>query len=277
MAAEKIGFYVEFITKDDYQRVGEFDALFIRTTTNVNDYTYQFSRYAYAEGLAVIDDPWSILKCSNKLYLAERMKTGGILTPKSLVISKNSKYENIADKLQFPLILKKPDSAFSLGVFKVKDRDELNKTLEILFETSELVVAQEYIKTDFDWRIGVLDNAPLYACKYYMAKNHWQIYNWQTSNNKYLSGICETLPTAEVCGNVIDTAVKAASFMGDGLYGVDLKEIDGKVYLIEVNDNPNIDYRLEDKILGDELYMKVMKLFYNRIENARNIKRRVST
>jgi glutathione synthase/RimK-type ligase-like ATP-grasp enzyme len=40
----------------------------LRATTNVDNYTYQFSRYAYAEGLVVIDDPWSILRCANKLY-----------------------------------------------------------------------------------------------------------------------------------------------------------------------------------------------------------------
>ena len=29
--------------------------------------------------------------------------------------------------------------------------------------------AQEYLATDFDWRVGVLDRRPLFACKYFMA------------------------------------------------------------------------------------------------------------
>ena len=44
-AAEKNGFYVEFITKDDFSQLSEFDALFIRETTNVNDHTYQLLSY----------------------------------------------------------------------------------------------------------------------------------------------------------------------------------------------------------------------------------------
>ena len=70
-AAEAVGLDVEFITRDDYGRLAEFDALFIRETTVVNHHTYRFARRAAAEGLVVIDDPDSILKCTNKVYLAE--------------------------------------------------------------------------------------------------------------------------------------------------------------------------------------------------------------
>ena len=61
-AAEEVGIRTELITKDDFSRVPEFDALFIRETTSVNHHTYRFSRRAFAEGLVVIDDPRSILK-----------------------------------------------------------------------------------------------------------------------------------------------------------------------------------------------------------------------
>lgn len=275
-AADKIGFYTEFITKDDYQRLSEFDALFIRTTTNVNDYTYKFSRYAYAEGLVVIDDPWSILKCSNKLFFFESMKMQGILTPKSVIINKSTTLKEILSNLTFPIVLKQPDSAFSLGVFKVLDESGLQVRLSQLLKTSELVIAQEFIQSTFDWRIGILDNIPLFACKYYMAKNHWQIYNWATSSKKHITGEVETLPVDEVPLNVLDAAIKSSQVMGDGFYGVDLKEVNGNVYVIEVNDNPSVDYRWEDRYLEDELYLRVVKNLYDRIESARNIKRRVS-
>lgn len=276
LAAEKIGFYTEFITKDDYHRISEFDALFIRTTTNVNDYTYQFSRYAYAEGLAVIDDPWSILKCSNKLFFAESMKKAGVLVPKTLFISKTTKDLDIIKLLNFPIILKQPDSAFSLGVFKVRTKEELDEKLQELLELSELVVAQEFIKSDFDWRIGIIDQKPIFACKYHMAKNHWQIINWQSKKEKDKEGSVEAFRIEDVPQNVLSTAMKAANQIGDGFYGVDLKESNGKVYVIEVNDNPNVDYRKEDQMLHDDLYKKIIKTLFNRIENARNIKRKVS-
>jgi glutathione synthase/RimK-type ligase-like ATP-grasp enzyme len=44
-----------------------------------------------------------------------------------------------------------------------------------LLEKSELIIAQEFLPTAFDWRVGIFDRQPLFACRYYMAKRHWQI------------------------------------------------------------------------------------------------------
>ncbi len=274
-AAERNGFFVEFITKDDFHRICEFDALFIRETTTVNNYTYQFSRVAYAEGLVVIDDPWSILRCSNKIFLNERMEQNKIPIPPYHILSKSSFDEKEAERMQFPLVLKQPDSSFSLGVTKVNNKTELIESLKQLFKTSELILAQSFMPSEYDWRIGVLDQQPLFACKYYMAKNHWQIYNWAGEKDDQL-GNFETIAIGNVPKNVLKTAVKAASLMGDGLYGVDLKEVNGKVFLIEVNDNPNIDSEIEDSVLKDELYNRVILSFLNRIEMGRNMSRYIA-
>ncbi|MBN2789436.1 MAG: GNAT family N-acetyltransferase [Candidatus Delongbacteria bacterium] len=269
-AAEEVGFYTEFITRSDYDRLPEFDALFIRETTTVNDYTYLFSRRAYAEGLVVIDDPWSIVKCSNKMYLYERMIKSRMLIPKTWMLSKGMKFETMIDEVNFPLVLKQPDGSFSKGMYKVNNLNEMKESLKLMYKTSDLIVAQEFLKSDFDWRIGALDGNPLFASKYYMARGHWQIYNWDSEDNDDLhSGDFETIPVDKVPLNVITTAIKACSLIGDGLYGVDLKEVDGKVYVIEINDNPNIDHEIEDIVLGYELYLRVMRSIYDRIEKQR--------
>jgi glutathione synthase/RimK-type ligase-like ATP-grasp enzyme/ribosomal protein S18 acetylase RimI-like enzyme len=273
--ANKIGFYVDFITKDDYDSILEYDALFIRETTSVNDHTYEFSRRAYAEGLVVIDDPWSILRCSNKIFMHERLKQNHVNVPATSILIKGVINDFQGQKMNYPLVLKQPDSAFSVGVIKVQNAEEMIEALEKLFKKSDLIVAQEFLPSEFDWRIGVLDNEPLFACKYYMAKNHWQIYNWQVSKEEE-SGDSETVPIENVPKQVIKAAVKAASLMGEGLYGVDVKVVGGKVYVIEVNDNPNIDAGIEDLVLGDTVYSKIMQSVYNRIENSRNRTRLVA-
>lgn len=267
--AQKYGFYVEFITKDDYARLTEFDALLIRTTTNVNDISYQFSRYAYAEGLVVLDDPWSILKCSNKLFFTESMKKIGLDIPKTMFISQYTTLEEIHQILGYPIVLKQPDSAFSLGVFKVQNDEELTAQLTPLLKASALVVAQSFIPSAFDWRIGVIDGKPFYACQYYMAHNHWQILNWHSKKRKDREGSVVTLSLEDVPPFILDAAVKAAKAMGDGLYGVDLKEHDEKAYVIEVNDNPSIDHGYEDAYYKDALYHTIIKTMFDRIESAR--------
>lgn len=268
-AAHKVGFYTEFITKADYSRIPQFDALFIRATTNVDNYTYQFSRYAYAEGLVVIDDPWSILRCANKLYFHECMKSQNIKTPKTIIVSSKTPITKITTEIDFPIILKRPDSASSRGVFKVVNLDELKLKLKELFPLSALLIAQEYIPSSYDWRIGILEGKPLYACKYFMARNHWQIYNWNANKSRATVGPVATFLIEDAPPAVVEQALKAANAIGDGFYGVDVKEKDGNVYVIEVNDNPSIDHHWEDEILGEKLYVQIMENILQRIEKAR--------
>ena len=268
--ADAMGFYVELITKDDYRRIPEFDALFIRETTAVNHHTYKFARKAYADGLAVIDDPVSILRCTNKVYLAELLAKAKVPTPKTMIIHKDNRNE-VEKELGLPCVLKKPDSSFSQGVVKAKDPECLKKNLDEMLADSELIIGQEFSPTEFDWRIGVLDKQPLYACKYYMAKGHWQIYNWE-GKKQDTAGDVETVPFEEVPFVVLHTALKAANLIGDGLYGVDVKEIDGKAYIIEVNDNPSIEAGCEDKILKKELYASIIKSIKRRIDSHKNIR-----
>lgn len=258
-SGEELGFNVDFIDKNIGKAIGEYDALFIRTTTAVNHYTYRLARRAVQENLVVIDDPQSIIKCTNKIYLAEILNNHQIMTPRTLFINK---YDKKIPNINFPCVLKKPDSAFSLGVIKVADKNELEQSLNEFFKTSDLVLAQSFIPTTFDWRIGILDNKPLFACRYYMANDHWQIYDW---HGEIKEGKCEAIPIHEVPQNVIKLALKCTKLIGDGLYGVDIKSKGSQNYVIEVNDNPNIDHGIEDQIIGDQLYQQIMDLFLKRI------------
>lgn len=260
-AGEALGLNVDLIDKNDARSIPEYDALFIRATTAVNHYTYRFARRALQENLVVIDDPQSIVKCTNKVYLAELMRSHQILSPETIFIKKSDKQ---LPSIQFPCVLKKPDSAFSQGVVKFENQIELQKALPQYFKTSDLLLIQPFIPTEFDWRIGVLDNKPLFACRYYMAKGHWQIYNWQASQDD-VEGKHETFSLQDVPDAVLKTAMKAARLIGDSLYGVDIKSHGDKHYVIEVNDNPNIDHGVEDQILGDALYEQIMTLFLQRI------------
>lgn len=267
-AGKKHGILVERIGRKDLFRLAEYDALFIRETTAVPHHTYRFARKAAAEGMVVIDDPESILKCTNKIYLASLLTTYKLPAPKTLILNKQKSLaqEAIVADLGLPIVLKIPDGSFSVGVTKSENVEELAKNLEEMFEKSALVLAQEYIYTDFDWRIGVLNNQPLYACRYYMAKKHWQIYHHE--GEKTQSGDFDTLPTYEAPDAVIKAALDVCKRIGDGFYGVDIKQKGDKVYIIEVNDNPSVESGVEDEFLKDKLYELIMGEFRRRLDTA---------
>ena len=271
-AGEQLGIGVELITKEDFSRLAEFDALFIRETTNVNHHTFRFARKAAAEGLVVIDDPESILRCTNKVYLAEILYQNDIPGPKTMIVHRDN-MDKVGAELGFPVILKEPDGSFSSGVTKVANQEELDQVIRKLLDKSDLVVAQEFMPTDYDWRIGILDQRPLFACKYFMARKHWQIIK-RDGQGRRSFGEEETVPVELVPRHVMKAALKAANLMGDGLYGVDLKQVGNKCYIIEVNDNPNIDSGVEDSLLKDDLYLRVMEVFLRRIEERKQQRRR---
>ena len=263
-AGDQAGFNVELITKNDFDELIQYDALFIRETTFVNHHTFRFAKKAQSLGLAVIDDPDSILKCTNKVYLNELLTTNKILTPKSFAISKEN-HKSLPEKLQYPFILKQPDGAFSKGVFKIHDADEFKHVCSTMFQKSELLIAQEFLPTPFDWRVGIIDGQPLYVCKYFMATAHWQIVNWNTEKQNQ-EGAVESMAVDQAPSGLLKTALKATALIGKSLYGVDMKEVDGKFYVIEINDNPNIDSGIEDKILKEKLYSTIMDVFLNKIK-----------
>ena len=268
-AASKLGIKAELVEYNnaiDYKSfVARFDALFIRETTSIKSHTYELARAAEKAGIVVIDDPSSILRCCNKVFLHDAFSYHKVPSPKTSFVAdfKPSTISDLSETFGFPMILKLPESAFSLGVYKVKDEAALNAKLKEMLEVSALVLVQEYLYTEYDWRIGILNNKPIYACRYFMAPNHWQIYNHANNSE---AGKAQTLPTFEVPKKVLASALKACRFIGKGLYGVDIKESGDKAYVIEVNDNPNIDTEVEDKYSGKELYMQIMQEFVNRLE-----------
>jgi glutathione synthase/RimK-type ligase-like ATP-grasp enzyme len=266
-AAEKLGIRTELITRDDFSRLAEFDALFIRETTHVNHHTYRFARRAANEGLVVVDDPESILTCGNKVYLAELLSRKGVPIPRTLIVDR-SNIDQVGPELGFPCVLKLPDAAFSQGVVKVDDEKSLRRKIEEFLDSSALVVAQEFLPTKFDWRIAVFDRKPLFACKYHMASRHWQIIKRDKSGRPEI-GPVGNVPLKNAPTVVVETALNAANLIGEGLYGVDLKQVGNSVFVIEINDNPNIDAGNEDRVDKTRLYERIIKVFVNRIEQKK--------
>jgi glutathione synthase/RimK-type ligase-like ATP-grasp enzyme len=266
-AGRALGVDVELIQARDFGRLAEFDALFIRETTRIDHYTYRFARKAEGEGMVVIDDPNSILRCTNKVYLAERLAAQKVPTPKTVILNRDT-ILRAEELIGYPVVLKIPDGSFSRGVFKASTRSELESIAKKLLKESDLILAQEFVYTEFDWRIGVLNKKPLYASQYLMSRKHWQIVNHEAKGGPRHGGF-NTVDIGAAPAAVVRTAVKAANLIGDGLYGVDLKLTDRGVMVIEVNDNPNLDAGVEDKILGEALYRTLMEDFIRRLDTAR--------
>lgn len=251
-----MGIEVELIRRHDYSRLTQFDALLIRETTAVPHHTFKFARKAASAGMPVIDDPGSIMRCTNKAYLAELLQGHGVATPRTRLVSRRT-MARLERDMRYPVVLKVPDGSFSRDVKKADDFAQFQALALSMLKESEIVLVQDFMYTPFDWRVGVLDGQPLFVARYHMVRDHWQIMQHAAVGGA-TEGRTEAVAVQRTPHRVLETAIRAAALIGDGFYGVDLKETPEGVFVIEVNDNPNLDVGAEDQVLGDELYRRLL-------------------
>lgn len=270
--ASRRNVHVDPISPGELSRLPEYDALFIRTTTGVDNRTFEFSKMARAFGMPVIDDPDSILRCSDKVFLYELFRRHEVPMPPTRVIQEHGHEERLR-ALDMPLILKSPGGSFSRSVKKAESPDEAIEVARSMFAESSLVVVQDFLPTDFDWRVGVLAGEPLYAARYFMAGGHWQVLQ-QVREGAFREGRVEAVSLAEVPGEVLEVALAATRHIGEGLYGVDLKETPEGTVVMEVNDNPDLHVGYEDRAEGDVIYERVVDEFVRRIRASHRARAR---
>ena len=268
LTAEAKGHEFEFIYKKDMNRIPEFDAIFIRANTDPMNTAYVVSRLADSLGKVVIDDPHSIRTCSSKVVLHGLFEQNDIPSPKSRLFAGDYSPDNldrIFDYLQFPIVVKAPYTKFSSHVEKAHDEAEFREITARYLKNATPIVLQEYMPTTFDWRVGILDNKVLYLCKYTMPRGGWKIR--AEINGKQVWG--DTIPIfrKNIPKKLEEIAVKVSRCVGDGFYGLDVKEVNGNYYVIEINDNPSLYHLLEDG-KDKDLYEKII----DRLTSGRQVK-----
>ena len=263
--AARMAVDVSPISKRDLAKLANYDALFIRETTSISNHTYRFARRAQQEGMPVIDDPVSMIRCTNKVYLQELLEGAHVPMPKSLVISRTSQIQHAADTIGFPMVVKIPDGSFSRGVKKVDDTAELKSLTDKWFKETDLLIVQEFMPTEFDWRVGILDGEPLFVTQYLMAKKHWQIINHEARGRNFEGGF-RSFRLGDASEELLVIATKAAAKIGSGLYGVDVKQTEAGFFVIEINDNPNLDHGVEDAGEKDVVWQRLTQWFIDRID-----------
>ena len=238
-----MGHTAEFIFPVDIKKIPKLDALFIRANTDPMNTTYVAAKMAQMYGIPVIDDPSSIQICADKINMYMHLMKKNVSMPRTRFLKKKEldavAAEQLFEELGMPLVLKEPSTSFSARVEKVSSTLELLKIARRFFKLSDWIVVQEYIESRFDWRIGVINGELLYACRYIIPSETFKI---QASVNGHIV-YCdvESVPADQIPSEVISLGKAAGNAIGKGMYGVDIKESNGKLYVIEVNDNPSLE------------------------------------
>lgn len=261
LTAEGMGHRFNFVFRGDLAELPKYDAVFIRATTDPLYTAYVVSKTAWELGLKVVDDPKSIQVCGNKVHLYELFKKHEVPHIPTIFLNKDEfhhkKILEIFNAFGRPVVLKAPYTSFSRYVEKVACETSFREVAKRFFRRSDILVVQKFMPTAFDWRVGVLNNEVLYVCKYMVPKGRWKHGVKRRGKPTFVWGRTVSLKRENAPEKLKETALKACALIGNGLYGVDIKEFDGNFVVVEVNDNPSIYAGYED-LRNKDLYAKII-------------------
>jgi glutathione synthase/RimK-type ligase-like ATP-grasp enzyme len=259
--ARKLNHRVDFLFRPDMYKIPLYDAIFIRALTDPLNSSYVVARTAELHGIPVIDDSHSIRVCCDKVNMYRHMLRSEVPIPQTRIIAGQEVSPDYARDLLAalgnPVVLKAPNSSFSMYVEKAATPEEVVSVSRRFLRRADRIVAQRFVQSTFDWRVGVLGGEPIYVCQYTIPRKRWKILTY-TADGKTVYGPVKASLLKDAAPALLDMAVKAARAVGNGLYGIDLKQIGDDYVVIEVNDNPSIEAGYEDKVNGD-LYERLIR------------------
>jgi glutathione synthase/RimK-type ligase-like ATP-grasp enzyme len=259
-AAEELGHHADYLFRRELRKIPNYDAVLIRALTDPLNSSYVAARMAELNGKPVIDDSRSILVCCDKVHMYRRLMAANVPVPRTVFCGADEIYpwrgEELLAELGPRLVVKAPNSSFSQHVEKVTTADDFEKVGDRYLHRADRIVVQEFVESEFDWRVGVLAGEPVFACRYVIPEETFKI--MAIVNGQMRACRVEPVPVTEAPAHVVATAVAAAKAIGGGLYGVDLKDVAGRAVVIEVNDNPTINADEEDRFAPD-VYSKIVR------------------
>jgi glutathione synthase/RimK-type ligase-like ATP-grasp enzyme len=265
IAAAKLGHDCDFIFRSEILNIPRYDGLLIRALTDPLNTSYVAARLAEAHGLRVIDEPDSILVCCDKVNMYQHLMRANVPMPETCFLTEDEvtveQARELFEEFGSPLVLKAPNSSFSMYVEKAHDEGSFVKTGKRFLRRAERLVVQQYLPSSFDWRVVILGGKVLFVVKYVMSPGAWRIHDRDDSGRPNLCTV-QSVEKSQVDPRLIQIALKAGAAIGSSFYGIDIKELDDGFMVIEVNDNPTIDAGSED-LNNPEVYRNVIRHLAN--------------
>ncbi len=263
LAAFELGHQLDFLFKNELKYLGNYDGIFIRALTDPLNTSYVVARSAEMRGMKVLDHSESILICCDKVNMYSRLMEHDVPIPDTHFLNAHEvntdNAKELFESMGTPLVLKAPNSSFSAYVDKVTTPEQFVKIGKKFMRRADRIVVQQYMPSEFDWRVITLDGKILAVMRYMFAQDKWKLME-RTNDGEWATVIA--IPRDEVNPKLAAISLAAANAIGKSLYGIDVKEIDGEFYVIEVNDNPSIEAGNEDQA-NPEIYHEIIRYLAN--------------
>jgi glutathione synthase/RimK-type ligase-like ATP-grasp enzyme len=95
----------------------------------------------------------------------------------------------------------------------------------------------------------------IYLCKYCFPKGGWKIKSKINGKNEW--GDTIAVSRDSISPELKEISLTLSKYIGNGLYGLDVKETKDGYKVIEINDNPSIYDGFED-VIDKDIYEKII-------------------
>jgi D-alanine-D-alanine ligase len=166
-------------------------------------------------------------------------QAAGLPVPEFMLIDGNSDWQAAAKKLGLPLFVKPANEGSSVGISKVKTAEQLPAAYAEAAKHDRMVIAERFIGGG-EYTAGILGDEALPTIRIIPAN---EFYDYEA---KYLSDdtkyLCPSDLPQEKEAEMRELALKGfAALGGQGWGRVDfLRDVDGKLYLLEANTSPGM-------------------------------------
>ena len=175
---------------------------------------------------ALIDVPF----VWNKIHQMMKLSSAQLPVPKTLFITHDSSIDTIPDTFQFPVIVKPIHGSHGTDIRLCDTIDDVRRA--VATAASGTYIAQQYLDAPHDYRVFVVNGEALGAVKKQPPDNEFR------SN----TDLGATFISFDMTDNMRDIAVSAASALYIPIAGVDMREDNGTMRILEVNRNPGFQH-----------------------------------
>ena len=210
-------------------------------------------------GVCCVNSRTSISIASDKYRSYIRLKNYGLNQPKTVLVPNENSVEKSFENLdtKFPIILKTLRGSKGVGVLFVESERSLNSVVQLIFKTDPMadLLIQEYIKTDFDVRVLILEGKIVATMQRDVLEGDFRSnYSQGAKVKKYNLSELET-----------EQSLLAAKSVGGILSAVDfIPSNDPKnkpPYMLEVNSSPGTEGIEEAS--GKNIVKEILEHFNN--------------
>jgi len=259
---EKNGHYIkpDFKTKDaDYRSIEldlENNIILYRDlpTRNPKRRWIDLVKELEFKGFVTINSTESYDICASKFLTDVYLRGNNLLTPKTSYITHISDSERAFKSLntKFPVVFKAAaGSQTGVGVVILESMRSLDASVQMCQYIDVPMIVQEYIKTDYDVRVIVLDGKVLGAMKRKVMTDDFR-------SNVSLGAESEIIKLTDIEEK---DSIAAASAIKGRLVGVDFIPTKDRPYILEVNATPGLS-GIEEVHNG--LVVEILNHFKNR-------------